>query len=97
MGLFGPSPEKIRRTAVQEFPNVDWQMNVDWSSGAKLHQLHGALPEDRTAPETMEFAHEVWSVVAGEYGLHPKDGRNGLLDVSVSSTCCDAQRTGTNG
>ena len=97
MGLFGPSPEKIRRSAADAFPNVDWKMDVDWSTGAKLHQLNGTMAESRSDADTMAFARTVWASVASEYRLSPDDGRDGLLDVSISCAGCSTQRTGVDG
>ena len=97
MGLFGPSPEKIRRAAAAEFPQADWQINVDWSSGSKLHQLRGALAEGRTEAEAMQYARNVWISLTTKYRMNPDDGRDGLLDVSISSPGVAAQSTGTAG
>lgn len=98
MGLFGPSlAEKIRRSAADTFPQADWKIDVDWSTGAKLHQLRGALGEQKTDADTLKFAHDVWDSVTGKYRLKPEDGRDGLLDVFVSSAGGAVQSTGTQG
>lgn len=98
MGLFGPSAEKIRRTAADAYPNVTWQMNIDWTSGGeRLHKLNGTWSEDRDATETMQLARDAWKTVTGAYHLDPSDARHGLLDVSVSSGGCETQSTGVNG
>lgn len=98
MGLFGPSqPEKIRRTAAEAFPQADWNMEVDWSSGSKLHKLTGAVAESRTETEAMDMAKSAWKVVTKKFRLHPDDGFDGLLDVRVTSPGCCDQSTGING
>ena len=97
MGLFGPSPEKIRRTAEQAFPEADWKIDIDWSTGSKLHQLRGSLREGRTDSEMMKMAHEVWTTITKVYRLNPDDGRHGLLNVCVASTGGPDQSTGTQG
>lgn len=98
MGLFGPSlAEKIRRSAAAALPQADWQVAVDWSTGSKLHQLSGSLKDEHTEAETMQFARDVWRAVAGAFHVAPDDGRDGLLDVCVSSAGGGEQRTGING
>jgi len=98
MGLFGPSmSEKIRRKAATAFPQANWEMAVDWSTGSKLHKLHGSLSENNTEAQNMQFARDVWTAICAEYRLHPDDGRDGLLDVSVASPGRSVQRTGVQG
>lgn len=98
MGLFGPSQqEKIRRAAVQAFPNAEWKMDIDWSTGSKLHKLHGALGQQHTDGENMQLARDVWQLLTKQYRLHPDDGYDGLLDVSVASPGGAVQSTGING
>jgi len=98
MGLFGPSqPEKIRRTAADAFPQADWKMDVDWSSGSKLHELRGSLTEQRTEAESLQLARDVWLVVTKKFRLNPDDGFDGLLNVSIASPGCGDQSTGIQG
>lgn len=98
MGLFGPSqPEKMRRTALEAFPNLDWKMDIDWSTGSKVHQLRGALNEAKTDTDNMALARDVWQVLTKKYRLHPDDGFDGLLNVSVTSPGGAIQSTGING
>ena len=98
MGLFGPSlTEKIRRSASVALPQADWRIDVDWSGGAKLHQLRGSLKDQHTDAETMQYARNVWSAVTKDFRLAPDDQRDGLLDVGVSSAGGAEQRTGING
>jgi hypothetical protein len=98
MGLFGPSlTEKIRRSAAVALPEADWRINVDWSGGAKLHQLHGSVPAQHTDEESLRLARSVWTAVVKDFRLKPDDQRDGLLDVGVTSTGGTEQRTGING
>lgn len=98
MGLFGPSlTEKIRRSASDAFPQANWKVDVDWSSGAKLHQLKGSLGEPRSDAETLQFAKDVWAAVTKQFRLSPDDGEDGLLDVFVSSAGGAVQCTGVAG
>lgn len=98
MGLFGPSqPEKIRRSALEAFPNADWKMDIDWSTGSKLHKLLGSLTEQKTDTENMQLARDVWKVLTQKYRLNPDDGFDGLLDVSIVSPGCAVQSCGISG
>lgn len=98
MGLFGPSQqEKIRRTAAEAYPGADWKMDIDWSTGSKLHRLHGSVADQKSDTENMQVARDVWQVLTQKYRLHPDDGFDGLLDVSVASPGCAAQSTGISG
>jgi hypothetical protein len=98
MGLFGPSQqEKMRRTASEAFPNAAWQMDVDWSSGSKLHKLHGSLTDHQPDTDNMQLARDVWKVLTKKYRLHPDDAFDGLLDVSVQSPGGAVQSTGIGG
>ncbi len=98
MGLFGPSlTEKICRTAATTVPAAEWKVDVDWSTGSKLHQLRGTLAEQHTDAETMQYARDVWSAVTKEYRLNPEDQRDGLLDVRMTSVGGIEQCTGVNG
>ena len=98
MGLFGPSlTEKIRRSAAAAYPQADWKVDVDWSTGSKLHQLRGSVTEQRTEAESLEIAKNVWAALTEQYRLSPDDGRDGLLDVFVTSAGGAMQCSGTNG
>lgn len=98
MGLFGPSlTEKIRRSAEATLPQATWKVDVDWSGGAKLHQLHGSIAETHTDAESMQFARDVWRAVANDFRLDPEDQRDGLLDVGVKSAGGSEQCTGIHG
>jgi hypothetical protein len=98
MGLFGPSlNEKIRRSAAAALPAANWRLDVDWSNGTKLHRLHGSLDQVHSDAETMQYARDVWRAVTKDYRLDPSDGRDGLLDVSVTSTGGTEQWTGIHG
>lgn len=98
MGIFGPSlTEKIRRSAVAALPEAAWTIDVDWSTGAKLHRLHGTLNEAHTEAETMQSARDVWAAITSKYRLNPADGRDGLLDVGLTSVGGVEQLTGVNG
>ena len=89
--------EKIRRSATAALPGAEWQVDVDWSTGAKLHQLNGSLNTSHTDAETLQFARDVWSAVAKDYRLDPDDARDGLLDVGLTSAGGVQQRTGVHG
>jgi len=98
MGLFGPSqPEKIRRSASEAFPQADWKVDVDWSSGSKLHNLRGSRSAQHTEAENLQLARDVWLAVTRKFRLHPDDAFDGLLNVSVASPGCCDQSTGTLG
>ncbi|HET6351313.1 MAG TPA: hypothetical protein VFG89_04170 [Coriobacteriia bacterium] len=98
MGLFGPSlTERIRRSAAKALPQATWTIDVDWSTGVKLHQLHGTLPEQHTDSETMQYAKDVWTSLVGSFRLDPKDGHDGLVDVGVTSLGGVEQLSGVNG
>ncbi len=98
MGLFGPSlTEKIRRSAAVALPEATWAIEVDWSTGAKLHRLHGTMPDAHTDPETMQYARDVWTSVVSSFRLNPEDGRDGLLDVGLTSLGGAEQLTGIHG
>lgn len=98
MGIFGPSlTEKIRRSAAAALPQATWTVDVDWSTGEKLHKLHGSLPQAHTESETKQFARDVWAAVVSQFRLDPKDGRDGLLDVGVKSIEGPEQFSGVNG
>jgi hypothetical protein len=98
MGLFGPSlNEKIRRSAATAFPQAEWRSEVDWSTGAQLHKLHGAIKDTHTDEQTMQYAHDVWANLTKQFRLHPDDGRDGLLDIGMTSAGGAEQRTGVNG
>lgn len=98
MGLFGPSlDEKIRRSAAAALPQADWRVDVDWSTGSKLHQLHGALNEAHTDEQALQYARDVWRAVAKDFRIAPDDGRDGLLDVRISTPGGAVQATGING
>jgi hypothetical protein len=98
MGLFGPSlSEKIRRSAASALPEADWRIDVDWSTGAKLHRLHGLLAEQRPDAESMALARSVWQAVAKDHRLDPSDAKDGLLTVGVVSGGGSEQSTGIHG
>lgn len=98
MGLFGPSMnEKIRRSASAALPQAEWQVDVDWSTGSKLHRLSGSLPTEHSDAETMQYARDVWRAVAKDYRVNPDDARDGLLDVRLSSAGRAPQCTGVSG
>ena len=98
MGLFGPSlTEKIRRSAAEAFPQAEWKIDVDWSTGEKLHQLRGSLNDQRTDDDTLQFAKDVWAAVTKKFRLSPDDGADGLLKVFVTSTGGSVQCTGVAG
>lgn len=98
MGLFGPSQqEKIRRTALEAYPDASWKMDIDWSTGAKLHKLHGSPNVQQTDAESMQVARDVWQALTKKYRLHPDDAYDGLLDVSIKSPGGTLQSTGTDG
>jgi hypothetical protein len=98
MGLYGPSlTEKIRHSAATTLQQAEWKIDVDWSTGSKLHKLRGTVKEQHSDAETMQLARNVWGALTKEYRLDPKDGRDGLLDVYVTSASGAVQSTGVNG
>lgn len=98
MGLFGPSlNEKIRRVAAATAPQAQWTIDVDWSSGSKLHLLHGVTAEAHTDAEALQLARGVWNAVTEKFRVKPDDGQDGLLDVGVAVAGGAEQRTGING
>ncbi len=98
MGIFGPSlAEKIRRSATATLPQATWKVEIDWSTGQKLHRLQGSMSEQHTDADTMQYARNVWSAVVKDFRLAPDDARDGLLDVSLSSAGGAAQCSGVAG
>ena len=98
MGLFGPSlNEKIRRSAAEAYPQADWKIDVDWTTGEKLHQLKGSLAEPRDDADTLRIAKDVWAAVTKKFRLTPDDGADGLLDVFVTSASGSVQCSGIAG
>lgn len=84
MGLFGPSPDKILRTAAAVAPTLHWSIDVDWRYGAKVHTLMGDGGARLTDEEALVFAESTWRAIASQLDLNPEYGRDGLLMLYIS-------------
>lgn len=84
MGLFGPTPDKILRTAAAVAPALHWSIDVDWRYGAKVHTLMGDGDARLTDEEALVFAESTWKAIAGQLDLNPEYGRHGLLVLYIS-------------